>query len=195
MTSNTNYKVDVVVKADKNGKQSEAATLENVKTQGFELQNVSNVGDNKYSMKFDVDLNQYSGRLDFTVAGTAKLNPGTGEWQDYPVVNSIAMFFGENAETLLEAYKAANPDSDTLAVLTEGATENDGFPSVTWKFTTDADGSTVEWGFLDSSGLFQYDVTGSATILGGEIQKNGTDTPLTATMNSSMDVHFEKKND
>jgi hypothetical protein len=185
LKANTEYKVTVVAKADKNGSQSEEAS-ENIKTkEKLEIVSIDKAdGANEFAINFGVDMSTASGRLDFDVSGSGKVKYNGKTYGDSLKKTTAHVFFGADAQTLADAYQAANPDA-TCLILTDGDTTANLNVELkkygqyvnglffTWKFATGAEASNLSFTFDNT---YQYKVNGKVKLTGGEITKVNQET-------------------
>lgn len=202
LASNTDYEVSVVVKADKNGSQSEATTINQRTAEKFELKSVRLVdaATNQYALDFGVDMTQYSGRLDFAVSGSGKVYiPEYKVWaSDSIVPTTVSVFYGENAYDLADAYRNDNPEANVLVMDEDGSFQS---LNVTCKkygefdfdfgfrFVGFENESTLEFDF--DAGGYQYQVTGTVQLTGAQITHNTIqDKVLSAKLGKKLSCKF-----
>lgn len=199
LTPNTNYSVSVVAKADKNGSQSVPTTITALTAGEFSLQKITQVKSNSYALDFGIDMTQYSGYLDFTVSGTGKVayvnNGRTINVSDSIPKTNCTLFFGQNAQSLVQAYLDENPNANILVVTDDATYYNlnvttsryDVDLDFGFRFAASNDISTLEFGFPQG---YSYSVNGTVQLNNGVITNNETGETLSAKLGSKLTVKY-----
>ena len=201
MKPNTEYNINVVVKADKNGSQSETKSTTAQTLDNFDLINVTKLAGNQYALDFGVDMTKYSGRLDFTVSGSGKAyNPNDKKWHSDSVSGAVcSLFFGDGAAAEAEQYKAAHPNVSVLILEGDQSTcdlhvvtkKNLYNLAVTTTFVRTENNATLEFAFTTEPGV-HYKADGSVKLTGGEVVNNETGVRYTARTGKTLQgLHFE----